>query len=81
MGRLRETWNDPKRLSVLTPTWMLLWFLVCVIFIWPAFSLTLVAGVWVFVLAGQVPAMALMYRVRQIVMTARPSVTEPTQDG
>jgi hypothetical protein len=71
MGRLRETWNDPKRLSVLAPTWMLLWFLVCVFSIWPAFSLSLVAGVWVFVLAGQVPAMALMYRVRQIVVAAR----------
>jgi hypothetical protein len=66
MGRLRETWNDPKRLSVLAPTWMLLWFLVCGFFIWPAFSLTLVAGVWVWVLVGHVPAMAVMYRMVRI---------------
>jgi hypothetical protein len=56
VGRLRGIWNNPKSLSVLSLSWMLLWFLVCRFFIWPAFSLDLAEGAVVFVLAGQIPA-------------------------
>jgi hypothetical protein len=71
MGRLREIWNNPKSLSILSLSWMLLWFLMCRFFIWPAFSLDLAEGAVVFVLAGQIPAIAVILRVRQLVIAAR----------
>jgi hypothetical protein len=50
---------------------MLLWFLMCRFFIWPAFSLDLAEEAVVFVLAGQIPAIAVILRVRQLVIAAR----------
>jgi hypothetical protein len=48
--------------------WMLAWFLVCRSFIWPVFSQNLVGGIvaGMLCLAGATPALAAIYRVRQI---------------